>query len=101
VLVATQEHIKAIAIARSLDAGSATVDGDAFLAALWSVLQSERQCDELLRAARRTLLGAISDAPALMLANDLAVSLELASDRLLIAAYALRDVAFDEAEAIS
>lgn len=101
VLLATQEHIKAIVIARSLDAGSATADGDAFLAALWSVLQSERQCDELLRAARRTILRAISEAPALMLANDLAVSLELASDRLLIAAYALRDVAFDEAEAIS
>ena len=32
-----------------------------------------------------------------MLANDLAGTLELASDRLLVAAYALRDLAFDKA----
>jgi uncharacterized protein Yka (UPF0111/DUF47 family) len=97
VLLATQEYVKALAIARSLGAGSDDADGDAFLAASWNVLRSERQCDELLRAARRAILGAVRDAPALMLANDLAATLETASDRLLVAGYALRDVAFDEA----
>ena len=72
-----------------------------FLAASWNVLRSERQCDELLRAARRAILGALRDAPALMLANDLALALELASDRLLVAGYALRGVAFEQAEARS
>jgi hypothetical protein len=43
------------------------------------------------------ILGAVHDAPALMLANDLAATLELASDRLLVAAYALRDLTFDKA----
>lgn len=43
------------------------------------------------------ILGAVHDAPSLMLANDLAATLELASDRLLVAAYALRDLAFDQA----
>lgn len=97
VLSATQEHIKALAIARRLGAGSNSADSDAFLAATWNVLRSERECDELLRTARRTILASIRDAAALMLANDLAIALELASDRLLVAGYALRDVAFDQA----
>ena len=101
VLSATQEHIKALAIARRLGAGSNSADSDAFLAATWNVLRSERECDELLRSARRTILAAIRDAASLMLANDLAMALELASDRLLVAGYALRDVAFDQAGARS
>jgi uncharacterized protein Yka (UPF0111/DUF47 family) len=96
VLQATQDHIKALAIARTLNAESAAVDNDEFLAATWRVLQAERQCDSLLRDARRVILGAIKDAPSLMLANDLAATLEDASDRLLAASYALRDVAFDK-----
>jgi len=103
VLSATQEHIKALAIARRLasrnDSGSDAADSDAFLAASWNVLRSERECDELLRAARRAILAAVQDAAALMLANDLAIALELASDRLLVAGYALRDLAFDQAGA--
>ena len=101
VLTATQEHVKALAIARGLGAASDTADSDAFLAASWNVLYAERQCDELLRAARRSILAVVRDAPALMLANDLAATLELASDRLLVAGYALRDVAFSETGARS
>jgi uncharacterized protein Yka (UPF0111/DUF47 family) len=99
VLVATQEHVKALAIARRLGAGSDAADSDAFLAASWNVLRSERECDELLRTARRTLLATLRDAASLMLANDLAVALELASDRLLVAGYALRDLACGQAGA--
>ena len=101
VLSATQEHIKALAIARRLGTGSDAADSDAFLAASWKVLRSERECDELLRSARRTILAQVRDAASLMLANDLAIALELASDRLLVAGYALRDVAFDQAGARS
>ena len=99
VLAATQEHIKSLAIARSLSASSDASDSDAFLHASWNVLRSERDCDQLLRTGRRAILAAIVDAPALMLANDLACTLELASDRLLVAGYALRDVAFGRTEA--
>jgi uncharacterized protein Yka (UPF0111/DUF47 family) len=99
VLQATQDHIKALAIARTLSGQSDTADSDAFLAASWSVVRAERQCDELLRHARRTILRTIDDAPSLMLANDLAMTLELASDRLLTAGYGLRDVVFDKAGA--
>jgi len=97
VLQATQDYVKALTIARTLGSDSDAVDNDAFLGATWRVLQAERQCDALLRDARRVILGALQDAPSLMLANDLAAALESASDYLLTAAYALRDVAFNKA----
>ncbi|MBT9457927.1 MAG: phosphate transport regulator [Burkholderiaceae bacterium] len=97
VLQATQDQVKALAIARTLGSNSDPADNDAFLGATWRVLQAERQCDALLRDARRVIFGALQDAPSLMLANDLAATLELASDRLLVAAYGLRDLAFDKA----
>lgn len=97
VLQATQDQVKALAIARTLSATSEAMDNDAFLRATWRVLQAERQCDSLLREARRVIVGAVRDAPSLMLANDLASVLELTSDRQLAAAYALRDLAFDKA----
>jgi len=97
VLQATQDHVKALTIARTLGSGSEATDNDAFLAASWAVLRAERQCDDLLRHARRTILHAIDDAPSLMLANDLAMTLELASDRLLSAGYALRELVFNQA----
>jgi hypothetical protein len=101
VLQATQDHVKALAIARTLGTGSDAADNDAFLAASWAVLRAERQCDELLRHARRTILHAIDNAPALMLANDLAMTLELASDRLLSAGYSLRELVFSKAGVVA
>ncbi|MDQ5927188.1 MAG: hypothetical protein QG554_2131 [Pseudomonadota bacterium] len=99
VLQAVQDHIRALSIARTLGSDSELTDNDAFLGATWAVLRAERQCDELLRHARRILLQEIDDAPSLMLANDLAQTLELASDRLLSVGYGLRDVAFNQAGA--
>jgi uncharacterized protein Yka (UPF0111/DUF47 family) len=99
VLRATQEQVKALAISRTLGSNSEAIDNDAFLAATWHVLQAERQCDALLRDARRVILGKLQDAPSLMLANDLAGVLELASDRLLVASYALRDLVLSKAGA--
>lgn len=99
VLQATQDQVKALAIARTLGSDSDVADNDAFLRAMWRVLQSERQCDALLRDARRVILSVLQDAPSMMLANDLAATLELASDRLLAAAYGLRELAFDKAGA--
>ena len=95
-LQATGYHVKALEIARSLGADSGADDNDAFLGATWRVLQAERQCDGLLRDARRVILRQLRDAASLMLANDLAMALESASDCLLTAGYALRDVAFDK-----
>ena len=94
VLQATLDHVKSLEIARALGADSAEDDNDAFLGATGQVLQAERQCDSLLRDARRVILGQLRDAASLMLANDLAVALNLARGRLLTAEYALRDVAF-------
>ena len=102
VLEATQEHVKALAVAMTLGAAAqsdnAGGDTDAFLAATWGVVRAERRCDELLRQARRVILHHIDDAASLMLANDLAMTLELASDRLLSVAYALRDLVLQPGE---
>jgi uncharacterized protein Yka (UPF0111/DUF47 family) len=99
VLGAVQEQVKAVEAARTLGADAGPADNDDFVAASWNVLRAERQCDELLRVARRAILGHVGNAAALMLANDLALALELASDRLLAAGYALRDLVFSRVEA--
>jgi uncharacterized protein Yka (UPF0111/DUF47 family) len=63
VLQATQDQVKAVAIARTLGSQSETIDNDSFLAASWAVLQAERRCDTLLRDARRVILGTVREAP--------------------------------------
>lgn len=59
-LQATQDQVKALAIARTLGSNGEAVDNDAFLRATWRVLQAERQCDALLRDARRVILCALT-----------------------------------------
>jgi uncharacterized protein Yka (UPF0111/DUF47 family) len=102
VLTATQDHVKALAVARTLGETSDAADHDEFLAASWRVLRAERQCDELLRNARRALAEACrerGDAVALVLSNEFAAALEQASDALLSLGYGLRERAFRRIEA--
>lgn len=99
VLHAVQHHVQAVTVAATLVHDGGATDQEAFLDATWSIVRIERQCDELLRSARRVAIREISDAAELMLVNDLAMTLELASDRLLVSAYALRDIALDQVEA--
>lgn len=102
VLTAVQDHVKALAVARTLGETSAAADSDEFLAACWRVLQAERRCDELLRSARRALARECrlhTDAVALTLGNELAAALEQASDALLALSYGLRERAFHRIEA--
>lgn len=107
VVDATQEHVKALAIACPLDLPGAAApatrsadDHEAFLTATWNVVHAERRCDELLRQARRAIFKSTDDAASLMLANDLAMTLELASDRLLVSAHALRDLVMRQSEGV-
>lgn len=97
VLGAVQDHIKALAVARTLGERSEAADRDEFLAASWRVLQAERHADELLRTARRALAQAAradQDPVAMTLGNELAAALELASDALLSLGYGLRERVF-------
>lgn len=97
VLNAVQDHVKALAVARTLGETSDAADHDEFLAASWRVLQAERRCDELLRSTRRALTQACRDRPdavTLTLGNELAAALEQASDALLALGYGLRERAF-------
>lgn len=94
VLGAVQDHVKALAIARTLGEESSGEDHEEFVAALWRVLNAERQCDTLLRDVRRALTEHVTDAATLNLSTDLANALEAATDSLLVTGYGLRKLAF-------
>ena len=67
------------------------VDSDLFLQTLWRMLRAERLCDELSRQARKSIVISLHASPAgMLLATDLATTIEKASDGLLAAGYALR-----------
>ena len=92
-LAAIQDQVKAIEIARQASQRADGPDSELFLQTLWRMLRAERQCDELFRQARTAMVKHLRNAPAdLMLANDLAATLEKATDHLLRAGYALRQM---------
>ena len=99
VLTATQDHVKALAVAGTLGDASSAADHEDYLDASWRVLQAERRCDELLRSARRALAREVKDAASLALGNDLAAAMEEASDGLLALGHGLREHALKRAVA--
>lgn len=98
VLGAVQDHVRALEVARTLNEASSAEDHEEFVAALWRVLNAERQCDVLLRDVRRALAEHVSDAATLNLSTDFAQALEAASDWLLATCYGLRRLAFKRVE---
>ena len=97
VLGAAQDHVRALEIARAFGEDSSAEDHEAFVAALWRVLNAERQCDVLLRDVRRALAEHVSDAATLNLSTDFAQALESATDWLLATGYGLRRLVFSRA----
>ena len=96
-LCAIQDLVKAIEIARQAVHQTDGSDSDLFLQTLWRMLRAERQCDDLLRQARTTMVRHLHDAPvAFTLASDLAATLENATDHLLRAGYALREMVLNK-----
>ena len=92
-LAAIQDQVKAIEIARHLRERSDPLDSELFLQTLWRMLHAERLCDELSRQARMAIIRSLHASPAeLLLASDLANTIEKASDSLLAAGYALRQI---------
>lgn len=94
VLEATQDHVKAVAVARMIDEASLAQDQDEFLAACWRVVNAEKACDLLTREARRLIARHVPDAAALTLGNDFAAALEASTDALLRTGYAMRGLVF-------
>lgn len=94
VLNATQDHVKALAIAGTLNDQSTAEDHEEFVAALWRVLNAERRCDLLLRDVRRALMRHVSDAITLNLGTEFALALERSTDALLATGFGLRKLAF-------
>jgi uncharacterized protein Yka (UPF0111/DUF47 family) len=91
-LAAARDHVRSLAIARTLWAEPDAEQVHELLDVAWRVQLAERLADEQLRAARRAVLRMPLAPGDLVLANDLAASLELATDRLLAASYALREM---------
>jgi uncharacterized protein Yka (UPF0111/DUF47 family) len=92
-LAAIQDQVKAIEIARHLNERSDPLDSEFFLQTLWRMLHAERLCDELSRQARVAIVRSLNASPAeLLLASDLANTIEKASDSLLAAGYAMRQM---------
>ena len=94
-LAALQDQVKAIEVARHISDQGDPADSDAFLQTLWRMLRAEKLCDELLRQARMTIVQSLHALPAeFFLANELASTIEQATDSLLAFGYALRQVVF-------
>lgn len=92
-LAAIQDQVKAIEIARHVSERSDPADSELFLQTLWRMLRAERLCDDLSRQARQTIVRTLHASPAgLLLASDLANTIEKATDGLLAAGYALRQM---------
>jgi len=92
VLEATQDHVRALAIARALGEDSTADDHAEFLSACWRVVNAERVSDALTRDLRRLLVNQIEDAATLQLATDFGAALEGSTDALLRTGYALRNL---------
>ena len=101
VLKATEDYVKALTIARSLARTDDLDASNAFLDATWRVVLAERSCDEQLRALRRIILKELSHPAEMMLASDLAHCIEAASDALMVASFALREVVLARKGAVS
>lgn len=96
-LVAIQDLVKAIEIARHVSDRGDPADSELFLQTLWRMLHAERLCDELSRQARMTIVRTLHGLPAgLLLASDLAATIEKASDGLLAAGHALRQMVLNK-----
>lgn len=96
-LAAIQDQIKAIEIARRVSESGEPADSELFLQTLWRMLRAERLCDELSRQARMKIVVALASVPVnLLLASDLANTIEKASDGLLAAGHALRQMVINK-----
>ncbi|BBK40072.1 hypothetical protein STVA_00920 [Allostella vacuolata] len=94
VLKAAEDHVRALAIARTLNEASLAEDQDEFLAACWRVVNAEELCDALTREVRRLFVRHVTDAGTLSLGNDFAAALEASTDALLHTGYAMRGLVF-------
>lgn len=93
-LEAIQDQLKAIEVARHLSNQEPT-DSDELLQTLWQIIRAEQYCDNLLRECRVSAVQELHNRPIeYSLANDLANTIESASDSLLTASFGLREFVF-------
>jgi len=96
-----QDLVKAIQVVRAWIHSAAPQEKEVFIQLLWKIIRNEMRCDEHLREARLHILRELSPQPALMLiATDVANTLESASDHLLTLSHKLRRVALEQHEVL-
>jgi uncharacterized protein Yka (UPF0111/DUF47 family) len=100
-LGALQDWVRAVELARRTYLDDDPVEQEALLTLIWQILYAERHCDVLYRNVRRQLIQArLQDPNALILMTDLASAMERATDALLLAGHALRNLVMQRTEVL-
>lgn len=100
VLACARDQMRSVVIAQSIWSEPDAVEVREFLDVSWRIELAERRADEQLRTARRAVLRRPLAAAGILLATDLAAGLEAASDHVLAANYALRDMVIARTETV-
>lgn len=100
-LAAMQDWVRVVEMARHTCMENDAVEQEALLKLIWQILYAERHCDVLFRGVRRSLVRErLSDPSTLALLTDLASAMERATDALLRAGHALRNLVIQRSEVL-
>lgn len=95
-LASAQELVKCVECAASVTRSDVRDDLDDFLRALDRLIELEHRADALVRSVRRALVGSVEDARTIYLLDQMARSLETATDAYAHSGQALRTYLMDE-----
>jgi len=96
---ALQDWVRVVEMARHTYMENDLLEQESLLKLIWQILYAERHCDVLLRGVRRLLIRErLQDPNALVLITDLASAMERATDALLCAGHAMRNMVIQRSE---
>ena len=98
-LGAMQDWVRVVEMARHTYMENDAIEQEALLKGIWQILYAERHCDVLFRNVRRALMRErLTDPNTLVSLTDLASAMERATDALLCAGHALRNMVIQRSE---
>ena len=96
---ALQDWVRVVEMARHTYMANDLMEQEALLKLIWQILYAERHCDVLFRGVRRLLIRQrLQDPNAVVLITDLASAMERATDALLCAGHAMRNMVIQRSE---
>jgi len=96
---ALQDWVRVVEMARHTYMENDLLEQESLLKLIWQILYAERHCDVLFRGVRRLLIRErLQDPNALVLITDLASAMERATDALLCAGHAMRNMVIQRSE---